>query len=77
MVTINSSSPTIVTVPNILNTGDQITVLSKGTGIIELKGDTGVTVNATPGRYLRAQWSSATLVKLGNNSWLAIGDLKA
>ena len=77
MVTINSSSAAIVTVPNILNTGDQITVLSKGTGTIELRGDTGVTVNATPGRYLRAQWSSATLVKLGNNSWLAIGDLKA
>ena len=77
MVTVNSSSATIVTVPNILSTGDQITVLSKGTGTIELRGDTGVTVNATPGRYLRAQWSSATLVKLGSNSWLAIGDLKA
>lgn len=77
MVTINSSSNTIVTVPNILSTGDQITVLSKGTGTVELTGDTGVTVNATPGSKLRAQWSSATLVKLGNNSWLAIGDLKA
>jgi hypothetical protein len=77
MVTINSASTTVVTVPNILNTGDQITVLSKGTGTVELRGDTGVIVNATPGRYLRAQWSSATLVKLGNNSWLAIGDLKA
>jgi hypothetical protein len=77
MVTINSSSSTVVTVPNILNTGDQITVLSKGTGAVELRGDTGVTVNATPGRNLRAQWSSATLVKLGSNSWLAIGDLKA
>jgi hypothetical protein len=77
MVTINSASTTVVTVPNILNTGDQITVLSKGTGTVELRGAVGVTVNATPGRNLRAQWSSATLVKLGNNSWLAIGDLKA
>ena len=35
-----------------------------------------VTIHATPGNKLRAQYSSATLTKVGANTWLLAGDLK-
>ena len=38
---------------------------------------TGVTVNATPGLKLRTAYSSATLICLGTNNWVLIGDLSA
>ncbi len=41
---------------------------------VTVVGDTGVTVNGT-GTKLRAQWSAATLVKLGTDSWTLIGDI--
>jgi hypothetical protein len=42
---------------------------------MRITGASGVTVNATPGLKLRAQWSSATLIKRGTDTWVAIGDL--
>ena len=77
LVTIDSASNTTVTVPNILSVGDRIDILRKhATGEVTLVGDTGVTVNGTPGYRLRAQWSGATLVKLATNTWVVMGDLK-
>jgi hypothetical protein len=59
--------------------GTQITIVQKGaiTGQITVDAVTPLTttVNATPGKKLRAQWSSATLVKIAANSWLLMGDL--
>lgn len=55
--------------------GTQITVIQTGAGQVTIAGTGGVTVNATPGLKLRAQWSSATLIKRGTNLWVAIGDL--
>lgn len=57
--------------------GASLDVLNVNTGLITIAGDTGVTVNATPGLKLRTQWSSATLFKRGSNSWVVYGDLKA
>ena len=77
LVTIDSASSTTVTVPNILSVGDRIDILRKhATGEVTLVGDTGVTVNGTPGLKLRAQWSGATIVKLAANTWVVMGDLK-
>jgi hypothetical protein len=56
-------------------TGTQITVVQTGAGQISFAGISGVTVNATPGLKLRAQYSAATLIKTDTNSWLLIGDL--
>jgi len=56
--------------------GTQISVLRTNTGNVRVEGVSGVTVNATPGTFLRTQWSSATLIKRGTNSWILIGDLK-
>jgi hypothetical protein len=57
--------------------GTQITILQTGTGQTTIVATGGVTVNGTPGLKLRAQWSSATLIKRAENTWVAIGDLSA
>jgi len=55
--------------------GTTLTVLQTGAGQCTLTAGSGVTVNATPGLKLRAQWSSATLIKRASDSWVALGDL--
>jgi uncharacterized protein YjbI with pentapeptide repeats len=57
--------------------GTEINLLNVGTGVITIAAVTpGTTaVNATPGLKLRAQWSSATLIKRKSDSWVVIGDL--
>jgi hypothetical protein len=59
--------------------GSQINILNIGTGVITIAAVTPgtTTVNATPGLKLRAQWSSATLIKRAENNWIVIGDLIA
>ena len=75
----NSTSAIVLTVP--LNstvafpTGTKITIIRTNTGAVSVAGASGVTVNSTPGLNLRAQWSAATLLKRGTNSWLLMGDL--
>ena len=77
----SNSAATTFTVP--LNSsvaypvGTQITLLQTGTGQLTIAGTGGVTVNATPGLKLRAQWSSATLIKRATDTWVLIGDLTA
>ena len=57
--------------------GTQIIILQTGAGQTTIAGTGGVTVNGTPGLKLRAQWSSATLIKRATDTWVAIGDLVA
>ena len=81
IVEINNSSaislviPTNSTVP--FPIGTQITILQTGTGQITVSGPSGGTLNATPGTKLRAQWSSATLLKRATDTWVLMGDLTA
>ena len=56
--------------------GYSIDILQTGTSQVTIAGD-GFTPNATPGLKLRAQWSSATLIKRALNSWVILGDLSA
>jgi hypothetical protein len=81
LVEMNVASGNNLTVPTNANVafpvGTTITVLQTGTGQTTLAGQGGVTVNATPGLKLRAQWSSATLIKRATDTWVAIGDLSA
>jgi hypothetical protein len=53
--------------------GTQIHLLAL-TGGVSVTG-TGVTLNGAPGLKLRAAYSSATLICLGTNNWVLIGDL--
>ena len=81
LVEISNASANTLTVP--LNssiafpTGATITVLQTGAGQTTITPTGGVTINGTPGLKLRAQWSSATLIKRATDTWVAIGDLSA
>lgn len=55
--------------------GTTIDIIQTGTGQVTIAAGDGVTINATPGLKLRAQWSSATLLKRAANTWLVYGDL--
>ena len=55
--------------------GTQIDILQVGAGKTTIQGAAGVTVNATPGLAIRAQWGGATLIKRDDNLWVLIGDL--
>jgi hypothetical protein len=81
LVEMNNGSANNLTVP--LNatvaypTGTQINILQTGAGQTTVVATGGVTINATPGLKLRAQWSSATLIKRGTDTWVLVGDLSA
>ena len=57
--------------------GTSLDILQTGAGQVTIAGAAGVTVNATPGLKLRTQWSSATLFKRAENTWVVYGDLTA
>ena len=81
LVEISNASANNLTVP--LNSsvafpiGSQINILQTGAGQTTIVATGGVTVNGTPGLKLRAQWSAATLIKRGTDTWVAVGDLSA
>lgn len=81
IVEANSTSPITITVPLNSTTsfpiGTRITLLRTNTGAVTVAGAVGVTVNATPGLLLRAQWSAATLLKRATNTWVLMGDLSS
>ena len=83
MIELNSSSPITLSVPTdaTLNfpIGTTIDLLRVGTGTVTVAAVTSgtTTINATPGFKLRAQWSSATLMKRAANTWVLLGDLMA
>lgn len=57
--------------------GSQITVIQFGTGRTQIIGPSGLNLIATPGSFLRARYSSATLLKRAVNQWYLFGDLSA
>lgn len=81
LVEINNASANTFTVPTNTNVaypvGTQLNILQTGAGQTTIAGDSGVTVNGTPGLKLRAQWSMATVIKRATNTWVAVGDLSA
>ena len=78
LVTLNNASAITVTVP--LNStiafpiGAQIHLLQLGAGVVTVTQAGGVTVNATPSKIFRAQFSMATLIKYGTDTWVLVGD---
>jgi len=77
MVTANNASGQTFTIP--LNTvaypvGHTISIAQLGAGQVTIAPTGGVTLNGT-GTKLRAQYSSATLIKLATNTWLLVGDI--
>jgi hypothetical protein len=77
---LNASAITVTVPPNSTTPfpiGSSINIVCTGAGLVTVAQGSGVTVNATPGLKLRAQWSSATLIKRGTNTWILVGDLAA
>jgi hypothetical protein len=77
-----SAASTTITIP--LNsavpfaTGSQVLLTRGGTGAVGITGSAGVTVNSVLGYLnLNYQWSSATALKTGTDTWNVYGDLKA
>lgn len=56
--------------------GTSFDIFRVNTGQVIISGS-GATVNGTPGLKLRARYSSATLFKRAENTWVLIGDLTA
>jgi hypothetical protein len=81
LIEVANASATTITIP--LNSavafpvGTSIDILQTSTGQVTIAGAAGVTVNATPGLKLRTQWSSCTLFKRAENTWVVFGDLTA
>ena len=81
LIEVDSASGTTITIP--LNSavafpvGTTLDILQTGTGQVTIAGDSGVTVNSTPGLKLRTRWSSCTLFKRATDSWVVFGDLSA
>jgi hypothetical protein len=83
LIPVNSASALIVSIPTDASVafpvGTQINILRKGAGLVTIAAVTPgtTTVSATPGLKLRAQWSTATLIKHAANAWVVVGDLLA
>ena len=81
MVEMNVASANTVTVPPNSSVaypvGTKIDILQVGAGQTTIAAGAGVTVNATPGLKIRAQWGSATLIKRATDTWVLVGDLSA
>ena len=83
MIEMNSSSATTLYVPVDATVnypiGTSIDILRVGSGAVTVAATTPATttINYTPGNKLRAQWSSATLLKRAANVWVLLGDLSA
>jgi len=81
LIEVASGSATTITIP--LNSavafpvGTSIDILQTSTGQVTIAGSVGVTINSTPGLKLRTQWSTATLFKRAENTWVVYGDLTA
>lgn len=78
LVTLSNASAITVTVPNgVFTTGQQINLQAIGAGQATIASDGTTTITSTPGLKLRAQYSSATLICTGTNTFTLVGDLSA
>ena len=81
LIEVAKATATTITIP--LNSavafpvGTSIDILQTSTGQVTIAGSGGVTINSTPGLKLRTQWSTATLFKRAENTWIVYGDLTA
>jgi hypothetical protein len=76
MIEMSGGGTLTVTDSSSFPTGFTVDILQIGSSQVTVTGN-GFTINATPGLKLRTQWSSATLIKRGLNSWVLLGDLSA
>lgn len=75
----NAAAITLTVPPSVFTTGQQINIAQIGAGQVTLAQGSGVTITSTGGTAsapkCRAQYSAATIVCTGSNTFLVIGDL--
>jgi hypothetical protein len=79
---VNISSALAVTLTIPLNSsvpfplGQRIDIIRSGVGSVQVVPASGVTINSKlNNRHLTAQYSAATITKVGTDSWILVGDL--
>lgn len=78
LVTLNNASSITVTVPaSTFTTGQQINLQAIGAGQVTVASDGTTTITSNPGLKLRGQYSGATLICTGSNTFTLMGDLSA
>jgi hypothetical protein len=80
LVEINNASANNLTVPLnssvAFSTGTQILLAQYGAGQTTIVATSGVTIRSNGGKLkLNAQYSGATLIKIGENDWYLFGDI--
>ena len=78
LVTLTNAAATTLTVSTAvaLAAGERVDLVQLGAGQVTVAAS-GVTVNATPGLKLRAQYSAATLLCISTGVYVLVGDLSA
>ena len=80
LILTQSASANTITIPTNSSVafpiGTQIMVTQYGAGKVQFTG-ASVAIRSTPGNYLRAQYSSATLTKINTDEWVIVGDTVA
>jgi hypothetical protein len=75
LVTLNNASANTVTIPNgVFSLGDSVNIQQIGVGQTTILND-GTTSFTGTGTKLRAQYSAATIICTGTNTFTVIGDL--
>ena len=80
LITMSDAGTLTLTVPNgVFTTGQQINVQGIGTGLVQIRNDGTTTLTSTGATSgtpnLRAQFSAATIVCTGTNTFTVIGDI--
>lgn len=80
LIAFSASTGTLtITVPSTATqsfvVGSHIDIARTGAAAVSVTPGSGVSVGATPGLSLRAQYSAGTLVCVAPDSWLFVGDL--
>jgi len=75
----NASGITLTVPPSVFTSGNQINIQRIGAGLVTLAQGAGVTITSTGATAsapkLRAQYSAATIICTGSNTFTVVGDL--
>ena len=75
IVTLNNASAVTVTIPNgVFSTGEFVNIQQTGAGQVTIQGD-GTATFTGAGTKLRVQYSAASIICTGSNTFTVVGDL--
>lgn len=81
LVTLTNGSAITLTIPPnsavAYAVGTKLDFAQLGAGQVTFAQGSGVTINSTPTKKIRAQYGAATCIKTATNVWLLVGDLAA